>query len=238
MTLHDQHHITDLLTIDQIADALLKLKIPKAGFVPNLHIQNSAAAPQVSSKTIIAPISTVLFAPKDHVTSSTYEGYVHNTYIPDGTHYVDTTPTSRGYAVLMSAPSEATCAVLGGIMALRMSVNGASAIIVDGRVRDLAELRNLNIPVWSTGTSVVGAGEGTKVWAKDVPIRFGDVTVDPGDIICADPTEQGVVVVPKDLVDKVLELCSRLTAADEKVIEDVRSGSTVQEAFKKHRSSL
>lgn len=123
-------------------------------------------------------------------------------------------------------------------MALRMCVNGASAIIVDGRVRDLAELNNLDVLVWSTGTSVVGAGEGTTVWAKDVQIKIGDVIVGPGDIVCADPTEQGVVVIPKPLLDQLLELCPRLTEADGKVVEDVKRGGTVQDAFKKHRSSL
>lgn len=123
-------------------------------------------------------------------------------------------------------------------MAQRMRVNGASGIIVHGRVRDLAELKTLGIPVWSRGTSVVGAGEGTKVWAREVPLLLGDVEVSPGDIICADPEEQGVVVVPKDLVGKVLELCPKLTEADERVVEDVKGGGTVKEAFAKHRGNL
>lgn len=151
---------------------------------------------------------------------------------------MDHTPTEAGQAVVMSAPVEAACAVLGGIMALRMSVRGASGIIVDGRVRDLAELRKLDIPVWSSGTSTVGAGEGTKVWARDVPITVRDILVKPGDVLCADIEENGVVIIPRDLLDDVLDLCPRLTAADEKVVEDVRTGGTVKDAFAQHRSNL
>jgi len=55
-----------------------------------------------------------------------------------------------------------------------------------------------------------------------------------GDIVFADPLE-GVVVIPQDKLDQVLELLLKLTGADEKVIEDVRNGGLVKEAFAKYR---
>lgn len=56
-----------------------------------------------------------------------------------------------------------------------------------------------------------------------------------GDIIFCDPLE-GIVVIPQQHVDKVLELMPKIVEADDKVKEDVMAGSTVVEAFKKHRS--
>lgn len=50
-----------------------------------------------------------------------------------------------------------------------------------------------------------------------------------------DPSEAGAVCIPLKLLDKVLELVSKLVAADDLVIKDVEQGSTVQDAFKKHR---
>jgi hypothetical protein len=44
------------------------------------------------------------------------------------------------------------------------------------------------------------------------------------------------VAIPKDLVDDVIDLMPKLVHADEKVKEDVQAGSSVFEAFKKHRS--
>ena len=43
------------------------------------------------------------------------------------------------------------------------------------------------------------------------------------------------MVIPQDKLDDVLELLPKLTQADERVLEDVRNGGTVSEAFKKHR---
>ena len=44
------------------------------------------------------------------------------------------------------------------------------------------------------------------------------------------------MVIPQELVDKVLELMPKIVEADDKVKEDVMAGSTVAEAFKKHRA--
>ena len=51
-----------------------------------------------------------------------------------------------------------------------------------------------------------------------------------------DPLE-GVVVIPAGLLEDVLTLMPKLVAADDKVKEDVLNGSTVFEAFRKHRRS-
>ena len=56
-----------------------------------------------------------------------------------------------------------------------------------------------------------------------------------GDIIFCDPLE-GIVVLPANLLDDVLALMPTLVQADERVKEDVLNGSTVFDAFKKHRS--
>jgi regulator of RNase E activity RraA len=53
----------------------------------------------------------------------------------------------------------------------------------------------------------------------------------------SDPVE-GVVAIPKDKLDQVLDLMPKLTDADDKVKVDVDKGVTVKEAFKKHRSAL
>jgi regulator of RNase E activity RraA len=53
-----------------------------------------------------------------------------------------------------------------------------------------------------------------------------------------DPAENGIVSIPQSKLEEVLELLPRLVAADEKVIADVERGSTVADAFKKHRSNL
>lgn len=52
-----------------------------------------------------------------------------------------------GSVVVMSQPEGQKCAVLGGIMALRMKVLGVKGVVVSGRVRDLEELKETELPV-------------------------------------------------------------------------------------------
>ena len=70
-----------------------------------------------------------------------------------------------------------------------------------------------------------------------MPIRFSspdqEAYIRPGDYIIADI--DGVVVVPGDLVEKVLEVISGIVAADEKCAEAIKNGRSVQEAFKEFR---
>lgn len=93
----------------------------------------------------------------------------------------------------------------------------------------------LNCQIWAIGRSTVGSGAESKVYGRNLPIIINDVSICPGDIIFADPLE-GVVAIPNDLVDAVVDLMPKLVSADDKVKEDVEAGSMVQAAFKKHRN--
>jgi len=121
-------------------------------------------------------------------------------------------------------------------MAARMQHLGAEGIVVDGRVRDITALNQTQLPIWSKATSVIGAGAETKFHAHNVPVRIGETVVEAGDIIMIDPFENGVVAVPQGKVDELLDLLPKLIEADERVIADVGSGVSVEEAFKKHRN--
>ncbi|KAL5391237.1 hypothetical protein PMIN06_009764 [Paraphaeosphaeria minitans] len=222
-----------------IADALLKLGVPGAGFLPDMTpMPHTSELRKPELKKIIAPASTFLMAPK--ATPS----FPHPVSLPKDLPksnlsasgpYADFTQT--GTVVIISQPPGQSCAVMGGIMAARMKVSGAQGIVINGRVRDLVALAETGLPIWSKGTSIVGAGAETSFHAREVPVQVGETVVEPGDIVMIDPFENGVVAVPQSKVEEVLQLLPKLVGADEKVISDVKNGRTVDEAFKKHRSA-
>ncbi|KAI9049066.1 hypothetical protein LZ554_006914 [Drepanopeziza brunnea f. sp. 'monogermtubi'] len=229
------HQLQELgiYTACDIADALVKLKIPNAGFLPDLKLfAPPSTAPKGSkggsnSDVLVAPASTVLFAPKTGDTS----GYV-DANIPSGKHFVDLTKPDT--IVVMQQPQGQKCAILGGIMALRMEVLNAKGIVVNGRVRDIEELGTTALPIWGKATSVVGSGLEAKAHAVQVPLDIDGTVVRPGDLVFSDFVN-GVVVIPQDKVEELLALLPDLVEADDRVKEDVEKGMTVQEAFKKHR---
>ncbi|KAL5329194.1 hypothetical protein ACEPPN_002704 [Leptodophora sp. 'Broadleaf-Isolate-01'] len=222
----DQLQTLQKYTACDIADALLKLKVPNAGFLSDLkHITPSPGS--LKSEITIAPASTVLFAPKTGITAN-YPA----ANIPSGKHYVDLTQPET--TVVMKQPEGQKCAVLGGIMALRMKVLNAKGVVISGRARDVVELEATGLPVWAKATSIVGAGAESKPHAVQVPLDIDGTIVKPGDLVFSDVTN-GVIVIPQDRVAEVISLLPGLVEADDRVKDDVAKGMTVQEAFKKHR---
>jgi regulator of RNase E activity RraA len=71
---------------------------------------------------------------------------------PPGKHWVDW--NEPGTIAVLNQPAGQHCAVLGGIMAARMSYLGVKAVVVNGRVRDLAELSasGLHVSIFSTSS--------------------------------------------------------------------------------------
>ncbi|KEF57644.1 uncharacterized protein A1O9_05562 [Exophiala aquamarina CBS 119918] len=119
-------------------------------------------------------------------------------------------------------------------MAQRMKVRGVAGCVVGGRARDLAELRSSELPIFAKGRSTVGTNAESVVYARNIPVSITGVEVSAGDIVFLDP-EEGVVVIPRGLLDGTLSLMPKLVSADDKVKEAVIDGMTVAEAFKKFR---
>ncbi|KAL4930766.1 RraA family protein [Aspergillus undulatus] len=224
-----------------VSDALLKLQKPadgspaRAGHLADFTPFSPTLGRNTTTPKIIAPASTVKFIPKSASPSDYQEAKTEldpNKLFPTNHHWVDVAEPQT--IVLIDQPLNQNCAVLGGIMALRMARLNVKGVIVNGRIRDLAEIQGASLPVWAKSTSTVGTGAEAKAGLRNVRVDVGGVSVEPGDIVFADPLE-GVVVIPRHLLDSVLEVMPRLVEMDESVKTAVESGMSVKEAFGKFR---
>jgi regulator of ribonuclease activity A len=82
-------------------------------------------------------------------------------------------------------------ALMGDLIAGLAVANGWAGVVVNGAVRDVAALRTLDVGIKALGSNPrksakTGAGE------RDVPVRFGGVTIRPADIVTSD--DDGIVV--------------------------------------------
>lgn len=95
---------------------------------------------------IIAPASTFKFIPKSGASLPPFETTPEDKHgFPAGTHWVDW--AEPGTVAVIDQPQGQSCAVLGGIMAVRMKCVGVSGVVVNGRIRDLGEITGCKIPV-------------------------------------------------------------------------------------------
>jgi len=117
-------------------------------------------------------------------------------------------------AVIVVQAGDLKYAVSGGNVCAVAARRGIAGFVVDGLIRDLAEVRAGRFPVFARGVSPIPGGkEGPGV--LNGVIRCGGVRVGPGDGVVAD--EEGIVVVPADRRDAVLA-AARERAAREAVM--------------------
>ncbi|OQR93922.1 Demethylmenaquinone methyltransferase [Thraustotheca clavata] len=102
-------------------------------------------------------------------------------------------------SVVVVQSGDMNFAAIGGNVARIAKERGIAGLVLDGVVRDIAEIRALRFPVYARGILPV---PGTKVrpGVLNQPIICGDVSVHAGDIIVAD--EEGIVVVPSAQASK------------------------------------
>jgi len=131
-----------------------------------------------------------------------------------------------GDVIVVNTGSCTYAAVWGELMtnaAIEINLGG---LVVDGAVRDGAELRRLGWPVFARaivarGCDKDGPGE------INVPIACGGVVVNPGDILLGD--DDGVVVVPKEYAKQVADLAEDKVRSEKRRIEEIHSGKPFQD---------
>jgi regulator of RNase E activity RraA len=102
-------------------------------------------------------------------------------------------------------------AVAGGNVCAVAARRGIAALVVDGAIRDLAEVREAGFAVWGRAVTPL-AGRKAAVAPLGQPVRCGGVRVSAGDIIVAD--DDGVVVVPAGRREQVLAKASAKSQAE------------------------
>jgi 4-hydroxy-4-methyl-2-oxoglutarate aldolase len=118
--------------------------------------------------------------------------------------------------------SERTC-LWGELLSTAARARGATGCLIDGHVRDVRRILEMDFPVFCTGFRPVDSSSRSIVLDYDVPIRCGDVMVHPGDVIFADV--DGVVVIPR------AQLAPTVEAALEKVESENNSRAMLEEGY-------
>jgi len=174
--------------------------------------------PLVPGSKIVGPAVTIRTVPG----RGDLEALAH----AEGTHFprhpeeaIDA--VQRGDVMVQDGGATVRGAIFGDLLTLRLEVRGAAGLVCDMPIRDSPRLRQQPVPVFCRGAHSPGA----LVFNPDynVPIGCAGVLVFPGDIIVGD--DDGVVVIPRQLVDVVVESILQFEDREEWIRLMLRQGA-------------
>jgi len=153
-------------------------------------------------------------------------------YVPVGAtkgtvgDYIDDVPP--GDVVVLDNNGRADCTVWGDILTVTAKMKGVAGTVIDGVCRDMPTILEERYPVFSRGAFMMTGKDRVMVEATQVMVSIGGVQVRPGDILVGD--DSGVVVVPQEMAEPVLELAKTISQAEKRIVEAVRSGLSLAKA--------
>lgn len=142
-------------------------------------------------------------------------GRVVTVRLPDGENGAVLEAISKaqkGDILVIDAKGNTNRAVAGDFVVSLAKGVGIQGFVVNGVIRDVAAIRELNFPVFSLGTTVA-AGHKHGGGVVNVPISVGGVTVHPGDYIIGDV--DGVIVVPQEDAERIADAAEAKISKDE-----------------------
>jgi regulator of RNase E activity RraA len=104
--------------------------------------------------------------------------------------------------VIDSFGSMAVGGIIGDNLAYYISKTTGQGFVIDGPIRDLDGISEIGMPGFFAGAEPSYI-RNTMVMGINVPVRIGETTVMPGDVVLGDRT--GIVFIPPHLVQGVMD---------------------------------
>jgi regulator of RNase E activity RraA len=130
-----------------------------------------------------------------------------------------------GCIAVVDAMGVTDAGIFGDILCARMKVRGVAGLVTDGVIRDLAGVLATGLPVWCQGAAAPPSVAGLTFVNWQEPIGCGGVAVFPDDVIVVD--DDGAVVIPKALVNEVVEAAIEQEKLEAWIIGEVQGGAAL-----------
>jgi len=126
-----------------------------------------------------------------------------------------------GDALVVATTSESTDGMFGELLATSCRAHGIVGLVIDAGVRDVADLTEMDFPVWSKAVSAQGTVKASP-GSVNVEIVCAGAPIRPGDVIVGD--QDGVVVVKRETAAEVARLGAARIEKEEKSRERLKAG--------------
>ena len=126
-----------------------------------------------------------------------------------------------GDVIVAGCTTESEDGFFGELLASSLTARGCKGLVIDGGVRDVADLEKMDFPVFSRAINAKGTVKAT-LGSVNVQVVVANAVVNPGDVVVADV--DGVVVVPRELVGAVADASQKREDLEESKRQQFRAG--------------
>jgi regulator of RNase E activity RraA len=206
-----------IATLSGIATATITTVLLKKG-LRNIWLRGTRPL-QSGQKRLVGPAFTLRFVParEDLATPESWSSPISTRAA------IEAMPS--GCIAVVDAMGITDAGIFGDILCARMKVRGVAALVTDGVVRDVAGVLDTGLPVWCMGAAAPPSVAGLTFVNWQEPIGCGGVAVFPDDVLVVD--DDGAVVIPRALLDHVVEAAVEQEKMEAWIIAEVKAGKAL-----------
>jgi 4-hydroxy-4-methyl-2-oxoglutarate aldolase len=215
--------IPDVITLDMMRQSLYSAVVSDALDALGFRRQSPRVrlAPLTVESTLVGRAKTTLWADMFHQDSRPYE------------LELKAVDSCRPDDVLIAAAGGSVHSALWGeLLSTAARSSGCVGAVVDGAVRDLAKMRQMQFPVFARGNCVYDSLHRQRAIDLDIPVEIDGVRFCSGDLVIADL--DGVVVVPQQVEKEAIGRAWAKVHAENAVRDSIRGGMKATAAFEKY----
>lgn len=140
--------------------------------------------------------------------------------------YIDDVP--EGSVVVLDNQGRLDCTVWGDILTGVAARRGIAGTVIDGCCRDTKRSLELDYPIFSASRYMRTGKDRVQVDSVGAPLSISGVRIRSSDIMLADA--DGVVAIPDEVAEKVLETAKAIENAENRIREATEKGQRLDEA--------
>lgn len=154
---------------------------------------------------------------------------------PGATHAVEEAleKAAPGDVLVVNGEAFTGAVLMGGLMSGRARHRGIAGAVIDGAVRDVAELKSLHWPVYAAGITP-RSGTFDKLGQQKAAVSCGDVVIHAGDLIAGD--DDGVVAIPSHVLDEALQRAWEIEQKETFIARALENGLSLPEAVQEYQA--
>jgi 4-hydroxy-4-methyl-2-oxoglutarate aldolase len=176
----------------------------------------------IPGSRILGPARTVRFEPS----------YVIDPAGPydDAIDFIDS--IEPGEVVVVATGTSSASAFWGELFSAAAIGRGAVGMVTDGNLRDSDKIVPLGFPAFARSRRPIDYKGRMRVAEVQQTVEIGGVVIAPGDLVGAD--DDGVVVIPAAVADRVLEVALARMSSESTVLRDLVAGATLREVWERY----